>query len=462
MTDMQSQTAAVQQSVSQQPSVSPLQPDAKATMGTLSINTDPSPLAISVLDRELKTVARVVSPAQVRLPPGLYVACASRVGHPDLSQFAWVLPNSDRSVRLSDNAPGILTNAATTVTDLLDKYVRRIPTFSPIPTIEPVSGKSKNRLQFWVRFTRLTDWNSAETVTLPAFSTSDDNDKTLLELTNTHQHAIFAQVSRPDARPVNVAIPPAGSVRPARCYLVVASEEGLLQAHVRLSTDWANAALQYMALGRYAEASQLVETANQHKSRAAKFVQQIADRTTDSAQPGWFGQFVQRLIDRFDDPAAALVPRYVGLRTRDLNVFNTLGDFVLDVIQGLSDGLIISAEIAARKNQHRLAASDILALPAGGLPLFSDGFSLLAHRVKELIDVHPEGLPPEQVPTPEQVERIRSLRSTLLKWAPFVNINSPTLTFRGNDITAPKEEESPIIPNPLDGWIAGPPPPSSS
>jgi hypothetical protein len=71
-------------------------------------------------------------------------------------------------------------------------------------------------------------------------------------------------------------------------------------------------------------------------------------------------------------------------------------------------------------------------------------------------------LPPEQVPTPEQVERIRSLRSTLLKWAPFVNINSPTLTFRGNDITAPKEEESPIIPNPLDGWIAGPPPPSSS
>jgi hypothetical protein len=235
--------------------------------------------------------------------------------------------------------------------------------------------------------------------------------------------------------------------------LVVSSSEDVLQAHVRLNTDWANAALQYTALGRYAEAERLVETASQHDSAAeGKFVQWLADRIAKPGQSGRIGHFVQHIVDRFDDPAAALVPRYVGLRTRDATVFNTLGEFVFDLVQGLSDGLIISAEIAARKNQHEQAASCLLTIPAGGLPLFSDGFSLLLHRVKELIDLDPEGLPDTAIPTPTQLGGLKNLLRTLLKWAPFVNINSPTLTFRSNDITAPKENENPRSPNVSEGW----------
>jgi hypothetical protein len=454
MTEMQQQPVTQPgSSPSPQPSL------AAAPMGTLSIDTDPSPLAVSVLDHESKTVAQVVSPALVRLPSGLYMVRASRVGFPDLTQFAWVVSNSKRSVHLSENAPSLRTAAATVVSGLLDKYVRRIPTFTPVQTIEPDTGADKKPVQFWIRFLCLKDWDNAEHIELPSFSSRNDGRKTLLDITNPHQHVLFAQISQPGVRTVNVATPPAGALWPVRCHLVVVSEADLLQAHIRLATEWANAALQYMSQGHYAEAKQLAETAIEHRlSRAAQAIENVADWFANPQRPTRVGQIVQQVIDRFDDPAAALVPRYIGLRTRDDSVFNTLGDFLLDVIQGLSDGLVISAEIAARGNQHKMAASRILSIPAGGLPLFTDGFSMLLHRVKELVELDASEIPPDQRPGPKETEQLNDLLRTLMKWAPFVNVNSPTLTFRGNDLTAPKESEAPLTPKLSDGWILGPEP----
>jgi hypothetical protein len=250
-----------------------------------------------------------------------------------------------------------------------------------------------------------------------------------------------------------------------RCHLVVASEPDLL-AHVRLATDWANSALQYMSLGHYEEAKQLVEAASaHHPSRAAQTVQKIADLFVNPQRPSRVGRIVQRVIDRFDDPAAALVPRYLGLRTRDDTVFR-LGDFLLDVLQvdvlqGLSDGLVISAEIAARKGLHKMAALRILSIPPGGLPLFAEGFSILLHRVKELTELDEREASSDQLPGQKEIEQLKDLRRTLLKWAPFLNLNSPTVTFRGNNVTAPKENEDLVNPRVADGWFIGPEPEQS-
>jgi hypothetical protein len=452
---------------------------AAAQTGTLSITTDPSPLAVTVYDRDMNTVAQAVSPARISLAPGLYMVRASRVGRPDLTQLGWVVSRANRSVHLSESEPTRLQSAATAISGALDQYFHDIPAFAAPQATELAIRPDTKQERFWIRFLRLKDWSNAERVELPAFSSHRDQTKVVLDITNPHQHIVFAQVARPGVHTVNVAIPPGGTLRPVRCHLVVASEKGLLQAHVRLSTDWANSALQYMALGYYEEAKHLVEGANVHRpSVAAQVVEKVADWFVKPQQPSGIGRIVQGVLNRFDDPAAALVPRYLGLRTRDDTVFNTLGDSLLDVVQGLSDGLVISAEIAARQGLHKIAALHILSIKPGGLPLFAEGFSMLLHRIKDLIDLNegdappddppsdaaasddtPSGeAPPEQPPGADETKKLSDLQRTLDKWAPFLNVNSPTVTFRGNDITAPKENEESVAPTAAEGWISGPEP----
>jgi hypothetical protein len=198
-----------------------------------------------------------------------------------------------------------------------------------------------------------------------------------------------------------------------------------------------------------------VETAaGNQPSRAAQAIQKIANWFVDPQQPSGAGRMVQRILDRFDDPAAALVPRYLGLRTREDTVFNTLGDFIFDVFQGSSDGLVISAELAARQQLFRTAAQRFASIRPGALPLFSDGFSLLIHRTKELTRPLEPDVPPDRQPDELDIEKLKALLHKLLKWAPFINVNSPTVTFRGNDLVAPRENETPTVPKVQDGWIA--------
>jgi len=111
-----------------------------------------------------------------------------------------------------------------------------------------------------------------------------------------------------------------------------------------------------MTQGSLDEAKQLVESASEH-------------------QPSGLAGFFKRVVNRFEDPAAALVPRYLGLRTREDTIFNTLGQFLLDSFQQeLTDVFVISAELAAREQQYKITAQRILNIRPGGLPLFTEGF----------------------------------------------------------------------------------------
>jgi hypothetical protein len=81
-------------------------------------------------------------------------------------------------------------------------------------------------------------------------------------------------------------------------------------AYVQLSTDWANAAMQYMSKGYYDEAKDLVE----------------AGKIRSDDRPSVFRRMVSHIGSRFDDPSAALVPRYLALRLGEDGLLNTLGD----------------------------------------------------------------------------------------------------------------------------------------
>lgn len=405
-----------------------------AQNGTLSVTTDPSPLAIIILDHQMNTVGQGVSPLQIPLAPGLYMVRGTQPGHPDLTQLAWVVSKSNRSVHLSETEPNLVQAAISMVSELLDKYVRKLEPLLPQRNVPSANEPEVRPAPFYIRFCRLKDWSSAEHVELPKFSSNYVRGRAVLEVTNPQQSVVFAQIARQHGSVLNVAIPPAG-LRPMRFQLVVCASTDLLAAHVRLSTEWANAAMQYMAQGYLAEAKELVVSgADRERS--------VLDRV------------LQKLAKRFDDPAAELVPRYVALRTREVTILNTLHESFLDLFQQyLSDGAVICAETAARERNFKLTAQRIVDIRPGGIPLFTEGFSLLIHRVRELLDLDSEQVSKDDCLSKEQVAKLRDLKRILNKWAPYVQLNSPTVTFSGHDITAPKTVEVPIIPTTTEGWI---------
>lgn len=412
---------------------STIQPD--GATGTLSVTTHPSPLAVTVFDHQMRVVAEGVSPKKFELAPGLYMIRASRVGVPDLTRFAWVVSKSDRAVFASADSPGLVDAASSLLTGIIDKYVRKLPSLAPHAVSEALPQPELPAAPFWIRFLALKDWDHAERMELPKFSTQFEHGRATLELTNPHSKVVFAQLGRTNLPVLNVAMPPAGALRPTRCELVVSSHASSIGAYVRLSTEWANAGMRYMSEGYLDQAKQLVLTAT-------------------SRQATGLAGFFSRIANRFDDPAAALVPRYLGLRTREDTIFSTLGEFVIDNFrQDLSDGLIIAAEMAARERKYKLALTTILGIPSGGLPLFTEGFSILGNRARELADLEREDITREEIQE-SQLKDLKLLLRRLNNWAPYIRLNSPTLTFRGSDIAAPSEAEAQVLPSERDGWLA--------
>ena len=196
---------------------------------------------------------------------------------------------------------------------------------------------------------------------------------------------------------------------------------------VRLLTAWANSAVQYMTQGYLDQAARVCDTAAKEQPA------------------GHFGAFY-----RFEDPAAALVGRYVRLRTGAAPSLTSVRDLLLDPIQNFADGLILSAEIFARQENPALAARQILRIRPGALPLYTDGFSLWMNRLRELLDDDGGGL------DETTVSKLRSLKRTLGKWDRYVDLTSPTVTFPGADASSPQLSPMPSAgaePDPSQGWL---------
>jgi hypothetical protein len=417
-------------------------PEAKPGQnGKLSITTDPSPVAILVFDDRMNTVAEGVSPVQLELTEGLYMVRATIAGRPDLTKMARVFHNSTRSVHLSDDDPNLRQITMSFFSDFLDKRIRKLDVLPPQSVAQSARESEVKPHPFWVRFLRLTNWSAAEGVILPKWASNYVRGRAVLDIANPQQNVVFAQIAGPNGGVLNVALPPAGLLRPVTCQLVVAAEADLLTAHVRLSNEWANAAIQYMAEGYVEEAKQLVEAGIKRSPSAM----------------AWLAQKIGR---RFDDPSAMLIPRYLGLRTGEKAIFSVLGDSLLDLFQqNLSDGFVISAETYARQRNFKLAALQILQIKAGRLPLYTEGLSLLIHRVRELLDLDLELVDEDHRPSDDQLENLKELKRTLNKWAPYIDLNSPTVTFCGSDVVAPRTAAAAVIPSASDGWIQGPEPP---
>lgn len=414
----------------------------RSATGTLAITTDPSPLSIVVSDHDYRVAARGASPLTVELRPGLYAVRASQAGQPDLTTVASVSPDVSTPTHLS-SADANVSPTTGFIRDLFDKYVYKgepvLKVTSKYTTEEPPLKAQR----FRIRFLKLKGWCTAELLAPLAFSTDYIGGRAILTLTNTHDSVVFAQIARASGAALNVSLPPAGA-RAVQCQLVVSATSNMLAAQVRLATDWANAALQYMAQGYIDQAREIIEASKGHFEQ----------------KPSIFVRAFRHIANRFDDPSAMLIPRYLGLRTGEDTSLSILGETLIDLFQqNLSDGFVISAEADARARKFKLAAQQILNIRPGRIPLFTEGFSLLIHRVGELLDLNPQLVDNEHRPEPDQIEQLKDLKRTLSMWAPYLHLNSPTVTFPGYDVTAPSITASPNVSEDADGWIQGPQPP---
>ena len=402
--------------------------------GSLAIETEPSPLAFRVLDPQGRPVAHGVSPLTVSLDPGLYAVVATQPDEPDLVGVVRVAAKSDRTIRLSNRDPKLTEVAVSAFFDVVDRYHK----VEPLPRAAKHQEATTQR-PFWIRFQQLTDWTTAKALVAPDLTATIVGDRTIVDMVNPWNTVVFAQLAMGPGQTINVALPPSGA-KPLPCQLVVSSTDEGLSAYARLATPWANAAVRYMAHGYIEEARKLVESGKPRDEEKLGLVAALLKRAANYTK------------SRLEDPCAALVPRYLGLRTGEDTIFNTLGDTFLDNFQtGFADGKIISAEVAARQRHYLSSAQRLNEIKPGTLPVFTEGFSLLVQRLRELIDLEPD-VPDEKRPGAEDVKKLKSLLRTISRWAFHLDLTRPTVTFPGPDLTRPDSSASADLSGD-NGWI---------
>jgi hypothetical protein len=386
-------------------------------MSTLTVTSDPSPMAVVVRNAALAVVSQGASPLTVELGPGIYLATAIRPAAPDISELVLV-SDKDCSIHLTGKKPSIVQRSIDKIWNVAPQLIKsKLPAprqwSSAADQIEPT-------VSFKIRFVRLKDWTSWEPVSLPIVRSSYEQGHAIVEIAVTQKGLLFAQLATDFSCPLNVALPPAGLISVTRCSLVVTPNRKLLQAHMQFRDPDVDAAAQYFAQGCVEEAKT------------------ILDQPQEQATSHFLSGALKFFRSRTADPATGLLSRYVRLRAGDdtHEVVMTLHELA-DVVQEFPDGHIISAELSARGGKHKEALERLLRIKDGALPLFTEGFSLLVSRLRQYAQQRFEV---GQIDD-EGAQKASALLRHLYTWAPFVDLDCLTLTFPGLRPTQPSDSK---------------------
>ncbi len=377
-------------------------------LGSLEITTD-SVLAVELRDSALRVVAEGVSPLQVKVPPGLYMATAIRPGAPNLMELVKISSGKSATVLLTDKDPTSWKKAIDTLANLAPSALRA----APQPKLQQAKAAIASPVPFHVRFFRLVDWKTAEPVQIPKISSTHEQQVSVVSVQIGTPGTLFAQIACDGRCPLNVELPPTfGS--PVSARLRVSASEDDLAAKVQFGCEWANCAADYLAQGYIEQAKQLLEKEHPPNSN-------------------WKERILDWIRSRNSDPAAALVGRYIRLRLGNNNNFQSGMEGIMDAMQALSDGHIINAEIDAKAGHHKRALTRLLLIKDGKLPLFTEGFSMAVARLRQYSQQRFEV---GQIDDAE-AKRAAELLSHLNNWSPVADLNALTLTFTGADIANP-------------------------
>jgi hypothetical protein len=228
---------------------------------------------------------------------------------------------------------------------------------------------------------------------------------------------VFVQLAAQGEVPLSVALPANGMTGSQSCRVTVATKP--LFAVVSLPESPL-----VDAVARYIHSGNLQEAAN-----VAAEAEELLRR-------------------KMADPFGAALGGYALLRLHELTRLHDWPHNLAAAFPWLADGPIIAAEAAALAGDHSVAVGLFCEAGRRGLPVFADGFSMLASRLREYDQ-------PEKPPgiTPELAADVARLAKRLVPLAPLIDFSRISLAIRGGRLDDPLGSQKPIAkPARADGW----------
>src|ERR1700682_2335359 len=129
-----------------------LSPEPAAKPGKLTVNSDPPLMAFEVRDASMRVIAEGITPKQLEVPPGLYMATGIRAGAPNLSELVKIAAGASETVRLTAKDPTTWERTVNAVVDLAPAVFRG----APAPELfKDTAPDVKPTVPFRVRFFKL-------------------------------------------------------------------------------------------------------------------------------------------------------------------------------------------------------------------------------------------------------------------------------------------------------------------
>jgi hypothetical protein len=134
---------------------------------------------------------------------------------------------------------------------------------------------------------------------------------------------------------------------------------------------------------------------------------------------------------KFEFPIGAAVGAYVLLRLGQLDRLQDWTKNLDKYFPWMPDGIVVFAEHLARVGEHQQALAKLLELPHRGLPFFSSGLTYAVNRLR----VYRGAL--EKGKLTGDLASLDALSTAFERYAGFVDVTRPILTFMGADPRKP-------------------------
>ena len=241
--------------------------------------------------------------------------------------------------------------------------------------------------------------------------TSASADRAELTVSASGEGILFAQVARPGDVPTVVALPIYGPTISQSCRLTLDGSGTSVRADVSLPDN-----PEIDAVARFLKGGHVQEAA-----RVASDAEHL-------------------LQQKMADPFGAALGGYALLRSGQLDRLHHWPRNLADWFAWLPDGAVIAGEEAALEGDHAVAISYVCEAGRRGLPVFAQGFSLLAARLREYSGA-PETAFGENG---KLVAEADALLERILSFMPFVDFARVSLAYRGADIDDPATSQTPF------------------
>lgn len=348
------------------------------------------PLPIEVRDEDLRLLGMAMTEQTLTLSPGQYA-------------ISLLLPDGDNKVSL---------------VDVLDGGDRQSLTMSAKPAIDESTDWSQYtygstdeyRPQGW--FARLVTYREGRWVRSEHALVTRKNVQRYVEgsivsemevVGGFEQGIYFLELVNvsPAGGVESVALPLARNTEAERCRLVITDTGASVSVEVSLlGYGGIQAVSDYMQNGALQEAAALMSEAE------------------------------DMLYGKISNPIAAALGGYALLRQGEIERLHNWPTNLASWFEWLPDGAVISAELMARRGDHPSAADFLLLAVKRGLPLFSEGMSILMSRLR-YYSLYAK----DQLGQGYSAQHIEEGLATVQKWATAVDLSNLMLVLKDVSLT---------------------------